>query len=143
MSDSDQSHLLFRVATVEDWDVVNELLDCFEDGTTRELWLDGNEWVNHDGGLVNRGDSRLLVVVQLQEKGGISATLDFRHVHSFDVDFRREVTPAEASARDQNVWRVAFLSCVVEAEECIVALNERERIGRGPFIAEPIYYDIE
>lgn len=123
-----------RVTGSDDWSKVNDALDEFSDGSVKELRFDSSDWLGDDDRLRYGEDRRLLVIVQLQSSDARSAVLSFGGVSRFEIDMSRDVCPAVTQTLDSDSWRVEFLSCIVEAETCLVTTSGDRYLGEGPFI---------
>lgn len=122
-----------HVKCVADWDRVNDLLEGFEDGIVKEVWLDGQTWLEPDDTLPQVGYPRLVVIVHLQSSKVRAARLTFEGVRSVAYDSQRDASPAVAEDQREG-WVVKFLSCRIAASSCVVEPLGSEWLGRGPFL---------
>lgn len=116
-----------------DWDRVNDLLEGFEDGIVKEVWLDGQTWLEPDDTLPQVGYPRLVVIVHLQSSKVRAVRLTFEGVRSVAYDSQHDASPAVAEDQREG-WIVKFLSYRIAASSCVVEPLGSEWLGRGPFL---------
>lgn len=98
-----------------DWNKVNDLAFDFHDGVIKECWLNGQDFVTKDLMLEYHGLPNLGVLVQLQSAERPAFWLRFEEVRMFTFHHDREVSPAQIEDLEDQMHRIEFLNCVVEA----------------------------
>jgi hypothetical protein len=131
MTDCNSSNL--KVIGADDWELVNDALDGFDDGIVKEIWLDRAAWLTEDDQLAEQGYPTAVIVVQLQSARTRSARLRFEGVRAVTFDLGRDVRPARARP-ERDGWEVEFLSCRVAASSCTVEILGDRWLGPGPFL---------